>query len=30
MPEFSHGRSVGFLPPSEKIYYVEQLMGGVS
>jgi len=29
-PEFSHGRSVGFLPPSEKIYEVEQLMGGVS
>lgn len=29
-PEFSHGRSVGFLPPSGKIYQVEQLMGGVS
>jgi len=27
---FSHGRSVGFLPPSNKIYEVEQLMGGVS
>jgi GT2 family glycosyltransferase len=27
---FSHGRSVGFLPPSDKIYKVEQLMGGVS
>lgn len=27
---FSHGRSVGFLPPSGKIYPVEQLMGGVS
>jgi GT2 family glycosyltransferase len=27
---FSHGRSVGFLPPSGKIYKVEQLMGGVS
>jgi GT2 family glycosyltransferase len=27
---FSHGRSVGFLPPSDKIYQVEQLMGGVS
>lgn len=27
---FSHGRSVGFLPPSGKIYQVEQLMGGVS
>lgn len=30
LPEFSHGRSVGFLPPSEKTYAVEQLMGGVS
>lgn len=29
-PEFSNGRSVGFLPPSGKIYPVEQLMGGVS
>lgn len=29
-PLFSHGRSVGFLPPSGKIYKVEQLMGGVS
>ena len=29
-PMFSHGRSVGFLPPSNKIYEVEQLMGGVS
>jgi GT2 family glycosyltransferase len=29
-PLFSHGRSVGFLPPSGKIYEVEQLMGGVS
>lgn len=29
-PEFSHGRSIGFLPPSGKIYPVEQLMGGVS
>ena len=27
---FSHGRSVGFLPPSDKIYEVELLMGGVS
>jgi GT2 family glycosyltransferase len=26
----SHGRSVGFLPPSGKFYEVEQLMGGVS
>ncbi|KAF2510820.1 glycosyltransferase family 2 protein [Flavobacterium zhairuonense] len=30
LPNFSHGRSVGFLPPSNKIYKVEQLMGGVS
>ncbi|MFV7236105.1 glycosyltransferase family 2 protein [Flavobacterium sp. ZB4R12] len=29
-PLFSHGRSVSFLPPSGKIYEVEQLMGGVS
>jgi GT2 family glycosyltransferase len=29
-PAFSHGRSVGFLPPSDKVYPVEQLMGGVS
>lgn len=29
-PEFGHGRSVSFLPPSGKIYRVEQLMGGVS
>ncbi|WPO79483.1 glycosyltransferase family 2 protein [Flavobacterium sp. KACC 22761] len=29
-PLYSHGRSVGFLPPSDKIYQVEQLMGGVS
>ncbi|MBU0941622.1 MAG: glycosyltransferase [Bacteroidetes bacterium] len=27
---YSHGRSVGFLPPSGKIYPVEMLMGGVS
>ena len=27
---YSHGRSVSFLPPSGKIYEVEQLMGGVS
>lgn len=27
---FSHGRSVGFLPPSGKTYQVEQVMGGVS
>jgi GT2 family glycosyltransferase len=30
LPLFSHGRSVGFLPPSEKTYEVEMLMGGVS
>lgn len=30
MPLFSNGRSVSFLPPSGKIYQVEQLMGGVS
>lgn len=30
LPEFSHGRSISFLPPSDKIYEVEQLMGGVS
>lgn len=29
-PAFSHSRSVGFLPPSGKIYEVEQFMGGVS
>lgn len=29
-PLFSHGRSIGFLPPSGKIYAAEQLMGGVS
>jgi GT2 family glycosyltransferase len=29
-PNFSHSRSVGFLPPSGKIYAVEQFMGGVS
>lgn len=30
IPEFSHGRSVGFLPPSGKTYEVQQFMGGVS
>jgi len=30
LPKFSHGRSVSFLPPSGKIYPVEQFMGGVS
>lgn len=29
-PEFSNGRSVAFLPPSGKVYPVEQIMGGVS
>jgi GT2 family glycosyltransferase len=29
-PAFSHGRSIGFLPPSGQIYETEQLMGGVS
>jgi GT2 family glycosyltransferase len=27
---YSHGRSVGFLPPSGKVYETEMLMGGVS
>ena len=30
MPDFSHGFSTGFLPPSGKIYPVEYFMGGVS
>ncbi len=30
LPTFSHGRSIGFIPPSGKTYKVEQLMGGVS
>ena len=30
MPEFSHGFSTSFLPPSDKIYSVEFFMGGVS
>lgn len=30
LPDFSHGRSVSFLPPSGKIYSVEQFMGGVA
>ena len=30
LPSFAHGRSVSFLPPSGKIYEVEQIMGGVS
>jgi len=30
MPGFSHGFSIGFLPPSGKIYPVEFFMGGVA
>ena len=30
LPSFSHGRSIGFLPPSGKTYKVELIMGGVS
>jgi GT2 family glycosyltransferase len=30
LPTFAHGRSIGFLPPSGKIYPVELIMGGVS
>ncbi|MCF6132664.1 glycosyltransferase family 2 protein [Flavobacterium wongokense] len=30
MPEFSNGRGVSYLPPSGKIYPVEQFMGGVA
>ena len=30
LPDFAHGRSVSFLPPSGKVYPVEQFMGGVS
>lgn len=30
MPSFSHGRSIGFLPPSGKTYPVEQLKGGIA
>ena len=29
-PSFSHGRSIGFLPPTGKTYKVELIMGGVS
>lgn len=29
-PEFGHGRSVSFLPPTGKTYPVQQIMGGVS
>lgn len=30
IPEYSHARDVSFLPPSGKVYKVEQIMGGVS
>ncbi|MDX1828176.1 MAG: glycosyltransferase [Lutibacter sp.] len=30
MPTFSHGRSISYLPPSNKSYLVEFFMGGVS
>jgi len=30
MPIYSHGRSISYLPPSNKIYPVEFFMGGVS
>lgn len=30
LPTFAHGRSISFLPPSGKIYNVEQIMGGVA
>lgn len=30
MPEFGHGRSISYLPPSGKIYPVEFFMGGVA
>ncbi len=30
LPDFAHGRSVSFLPPSGKVYEVEQFMGGVA
>ncbi|OBQ55382.1 glycosyltransferase family 2 protein [Tamlana sp. s12] len=30
MPSFSHGRSIGFFPPSGKTYPVEMIMGGVA
>jgi GT2 family glycosyltransferase len=29
-PDFGHGRSVSFLPPSGKTYEAEQMMGGVA
>ncbi|MFK7746850.1 MAG: glycosyltransferase family 2 protein [Kordia sp.] len=30
LPSFAHGRSVSFLPPTDKVYPVELFMGGVS
>jgi len=30
LPDFAHGRSVSFLPPSGRTYPVEQFMGGVA
>lgn len=30
MPKEGHGRSIGFIPPSGKIYRVETFMGGIS
>ena len=30
LPDFSHGYSTGFLPPSGKTYEVEMLMGGIA
>ena len=30
MPDFSHGYSIGFLPPTRKTYKVEFFMGGVA
>ncbi len=30
MPDFSHGYSTAFLPPSGKVYEVEMLMGGIA
>ena len=30
MPDFSHGYSTGFLPPSGETYEVEMLMGGIA
>lgn len=30
MPEFSHGYSTGFLPPTGEVYEVEMLMGGIA